>query len=245
MIISKYQTKTLYVICCKSGIFRYFVSMIQRFMKKIFILVFIVFATVTAQAQFDSNTGSISVPKGNTTSTDTPSLSTTSPFTVTPPKPTVSNPYQVGANNDENFSMYQKDEFVNRSSEYMDRVQIKRKGESNEAYRGNQFFGEHRSNAEFIQVMARDFEYEDGDRIKVLVNDRIVVAEIVLTNDFKGVQITLQPGFNKIDFEALNQGTSGPNTAEFRVYDDKEKLVSSNQWNLATGFKATVIIIKE
>ena len=52
-------------------------------------------------------------------------------------------------------------------------------------------------------------------------------------------------GFNKIDFEALNQGTAGPNTAEFRVYDDQGLLVSANQWNLATGFKATIIIVKE
>lgn len=93
--------------------------------------------------------------------------------------------------------------------------------------------------------MARDFEYADGDRIKVLVNDVIIVPEIILSNDFQGIQITLQAGFNKIDFEALNQGTSGPNTAEFRVYDDKEQLISNNQWNLATGFKATVIVIKE
>ncbi len=204
-----------------------------------------IFTTINVEAQLDSNTGSISVPKGNTTSTDTPSLSTTSPFTVTSPRPTVTNPYQVGANNNDNFSMYKKDEFVNRSSEYADRVEIKRKGESNKPYRGNQFFGEHRSNSEFLEIMARDFGYEDGDRIKVMINDRVVISEIVLTNSFKGIQVTLQPGFNKIDFVALNQGTSGPNTAEFRVYGDNEELISSNQWNLATGFKATVIVIKE
>jgi hypothetical protein len=33
--------------------------------------------------------------------------------------------------------------------------------------------------------------------------------------------------FNKIDFEALNQGSSGPNTAEFKVYDDKGSLISA------------------
>ena len=49
---------------------------------------------------------------------------------------------------------------------------------------------------------------------------------------------------NKIDFVALNQGSSGPNTAELRIYDDNKKLLSSNQWNLATGSKATLIIVK-
>lgn len=216
-------------------------------MRKLFLFIFLVFVTLNVEAQFDSNTGSISVPKGEATTPNTPSVSTASPFTDNQPNlPSYIKPYQVGANNnDDSFSMYEKDEFVNRSGEYMDRVKIKRRGESNEAYKGNQFFGEHRSNAVFVRVMARDFEYEDGDRIKVMVNDRVVVPEIVLTNNFRGVQITLEPGFNKIDFVALNQGTSGPNTAEFRVHDDKDQLVSSNQWNLATGFKATVIIVKE
>ena len=44
---------------------------------------------------------------------------------------------------------------------------------------------------------------------------------------------------------ALNQGESGPNTAEFQVYDDKGNLVSSKQWNLLTGVKATIVVTKE
>ena len=55
----------------------------------------------------------------------------------------------------------------------------------------------------------------------------------------------LEPGFNKIDFQALNQGESGPNTAELHVYDDNGVLVSAHEWNLLTGYKATVIVVKE
>ena len=79
----------------------------------------------------------------------------------------------------------------------------------------------------------------------VLLNDKEIVSRIFLEGEFKGFQLDLQKGFNKIDFEALNQGYSGPNTAEFKVYDDKGELISANQWNLATGFKATIIIVKE
>ena len=53
-----------------------------------------------------------------------------------------------------------------------------------------------------------------------------------------------QAGFNVIDFVALNQGSSGPNTAEVRVYDDIGNLVGNNRWNLATGVKATYIVYK-
>jgi hypothetical protein len=211
--------------------------------------IFIVLAAFTftgAWAQLDSGTGGIAIPRGKSTVPKAaPTMSAASPFSRNKEKaPTNSTTPQIGEKQ-KNFSMFQKDEFVSRSSEYEDKVQIKPKGESNEAFRGNQYFGEVRTKTKFIQVLARDFEYADGDMIKVLVNDKVVVAELTLTNDFKGIQLTLEEGFNKIDFEALNQGTSGPNTAEFRVSDDKGDVISANQWNLATGFKATVMVVKE
>jgi len=78
-----------------------------------------------------------------------------------------------------------------------------------------------------------------------MLNDKEVVPRVLLQERFKTIAIDLQIGFNKIDFVALNQGTSGPNTAEVRVFDDDGKLVGSNRWNLATGVKATYIIVKE
>ena len=44
---------------------------------------------------------------------------------------------------------------------------------------------------------------------------------------------------------ALNQGASGPNTAAFSVYDDAGNLITSNEWNLTIGVKASIIVIKE
>ena len=59
------------------------------------------------------------------------------------------------------------------------------------------------------------------------------------------MDVKLLEGFNKIDFVALNQGDSGPNTAEVRVYDDNGNVMMSNLWNLATGSKATFIVVKQ
>lgn len=205
-----------------------------------------VFAFTGAHAQMDSGTGGIAIPRSKTTVPKAaPTMSAASPFSRNKEKaPTNSTVPKIGEKQS-NFSMFKKDEFVNRSSEYQDRVEIKQRSESNEAYRGNQYFGEVRTKTKFVQVLARDFEFADGDRIKVLVNDRVVVADLTLDNDFRGIQLTLEEGFNKIDFEALNQGTSGPNTAEFRVSNDKGEIISSNQWNLATGFKASIMVVKE
>jgi hypothetical protein len=110
---------------------------------------------------------------------------------------------------------------------------------------GNMYLGDIKSNGKFVGVVYRDHEYVDGDRIKVYLNDKVVEPNVFLTAAFKGINLDLKKGFNRIDFEALNQGTSGPNTAQVNVYDDQGKLIHSNMWNLSTGSKATIIVIKE
>lgn len=121
----------------------------------------------------------------------------------------------------------------------------KRDKKIEEAYKSDQYLGDFKSNAKFVRIFCRDHEYVDGDRVKVYVNDKVIQPDIMLEERFYGFAITLEKGFNKVDFQALNQGSSGPNTAEFRVYDDQGRLVSANQWNLTTGVKATLIIVKE
>ena len=73
----------------------------------------------------------------------------------------------------------------------------------------------------------------------------IVKSSVYLSAGFNGFTFLLQPGFNKVEFQALNQGSSGPNTAELRIFNDEGDVISANQWNLTTGRKAMVTIIKE
>jgi hypothetical protein len=69
---------------------------------------------------------------------------------------------------------------------------------------------------------------------------------LYLEGILKEIKIDLANGINKIDFEALNTGTSGGNTAEIQIYDDKNVLITSNLWdNLAAGFKGSIIMVKE
>lgn len=139
----------------------------------------------------------------------------------------------------------QGENFADPGEKYDKKLNEKPGNENNVAAKGNQFFGDFKNNGKFVNIKFRDFGLADGDKIKISVNDKVVYASITLTNSFNVLDLQLSPGFNKIDFEALNQGFSGPNTAEFHVFDDKGKLIAANQWNLATGFKATVIIVKE
>lgn len=109
----------------------------------------------------------------------------------------------------------------------------------------DQYLGEIKTGSEFLSIKYRDHEYVDGDRIRVYVNDDIVQASVSLTRSFSGFILTLEEGENIIAFEALNQGSSGPNTAELHVYDENGFIVSAKEWNLLTGNIARVKVIKE
>ena len=112
-------------------------------------------------------------------------------------------------------------------------------------FRRNQYLGDFRNNGTHVNVKYRDHMFVDGDMIRIWVNDKVVAQQITLSANFQGFDLPLVAGFNKIEFEAINEGSSGPNTAEFNVYDDKGILISADRWDLATGFKASVIIVKE
>ncbi|MBM1104772.1 hypothetical protein JQC67_01355 [Aurantibacter crassamenti] len=117
--------------------------------------------------------------------------------------------------------------------------------EGDSQFFGNQYLGDIKNNGKFIGIVCRDHEYVDGDRVKISVNDRVIDANILLTGGFKGVNVDLEKGFNRIEFEALNEGTSSPNTAQVDVYDEEGKLIYSNKWLLSEGSIATFIVTKE
>lgn len=110
---------------------------------------------------------------------------------------------------------------------------------------GDQYLGDIKSNGKFVGIVCRDHEFVDGDRVKITVNDRVIDHNVLLTGSFKGVNVDLEKGFNRLDFEALNEGSSSPNTAQVDVYDETGQLLYSNKWLLSSGSRATLIVTKE
>ncbi len=112
-------------------------------------------------------------------------------------------------------------------------------------YRKNQNLGTFKTVSITSKILYRDAAFVDGDKIKVYVNNKVIQPEVLLEGQFKGFEIQLEKGSNRIDFEALNEGFAAPNTAQFQVFDDKGILISASTWNLGTGYKATIILVKE
>ncbi len=145
-----------------------------------------------------------------------------------------------------NMNKKSSEDFIDLNSYYLNKLnaQTNESKKNINNFKVDMFLGEISTEGELINIVVRDHEYPDGDIIEVLVNDKIVLPAILLSENAVGFKLNLKAGFNVIDFVALNQGSSGPNTAEVRVYDDIGNLVGNNRWNLATGVKATYIVYK-
>ena len=149
-----------------------------------------------------------------------------------------------------NFYMMKREDFADAGQKYTDMMnerEAKRTSDRTDkpAHQSDQDLGTFHSGAQQVKIMCRDYQFVDGDRVAVLVNDEVVVPSIWLTETWSSFYLQLKKGFNRISFKALNQGSSGPNTASFIVYDDAGNVISSNEWNLLTGVKANIMIVKE
>ena len=71
----------------------------------------------------------------------------------------------------------------------------------------DQDLGSYRTDSKSVNIICRDFQYPDGDRVTIFVNDIPVVVNIVLRQQYQKFNIPLEKGMNKIVILALNQGT--------------------------------------
>ena len=204
-------------------------------MKKTIIFIFFLLSTVSySQIENQNRKIDIAPPK---TKTVLPNVTLLNPNAFTIKKEERKDLPKGMMNNNKEF-------FLNPGDAYVKKLN-KEKEKNPNNYLGDAYLGDVATVSDAANIVCRDFEYVDGDRVRIMVNDEIVVQNLTLDSSFRGINLKLGEGFNKIDFIALNQGDSGPNTAELRIYDDNKKLISSNQWNLATGAKATLIIVKK
>ncbi|GAA4808611.1 hypothetical protein GCM10023330_14190 [Litoribaculum gwangyangense] len=227
----------------------------KSLMKYYILLMFMMCLSLSANAQIDNKRKSIVIPAVESKK-DSADISPLTPSKPIENKNFGLNTPRVSPNLEfpkKEFSMFPEEQFGNPGELYEKRINknienLKLSPEEVEQRNGSttdQFLGDFKSKAKFVNVIYRDHGYVDGDLIQVRINDDIIYPRVFLNGGYSGFKLDLKPGFNKIDFVALNQGDSGPNTAEFKVIDDNGFIVSHNQWNLATGVKATIIVVKE
>ncbi|WP_298221743.1 hypothetical protein [Flavobacterium sp.] len=214
----------------------------MRTFNQIRTLLFCCISTVgLAQGEFLNHSNSIA-PKGSSMSA--PKTFTPSVFTPNA-KPKPNNTSSILE--DKKLQFAQNNNFANPGDSYKEKLNnsLQEGGQDNKIFRKDEYFGEYKLKADHVKITYRDFGYVDGDQIKLLVNGSVMISEITLQGETRSIELGLEKGFNKIECEALNEGLSVPNTAEFQVFDDKGNLITMGQWNLATGFKASFMILRE
>lgn len=149
-------------------------------------------------------------------------------------------PDKVGSNSNIN-----NDQPRNPSELYTDKMnKSQHDGEILAQYRSDSFLGEYKTGSRVVKMACRDHEAPDGDYVRIWVNDKVAIDRILLDVQYREVVIQLEEGINKVEIEALNQGDSGPNTAQFVVVDEKGTVITNNKWNLTTGAKAKLILTR-
>ena len=215
---------------------------------KVYFNLFFLLAVITCNAQFDTNKKVLNIAPVTSSSGQ---VSTTSSSSIKYPSifdkkdKLLDSVSLLKKKEEEQKSVMEKENFQNPSKEYTDRMNKKGDGEILEKYKSDSFLGQYRTGTKIVSIACRDHEAPDGDVVRIWLNDKIVVDAILLDVDFKEIYLDLEEGINKIEIEALNQGESGPNTAQFVIYDQKKGMITTNKWNLTTGVKAKLIILKE
>ena len=107
------------------------------------------------------------------------------------------------------------------------------------------YLGDLEADSDYIIIKCRDHEYVDGDKIRLMLNGSVIHPNITLSSVFYVVDVDLDDGYNNIDFIALNEGESSPNTAQLIVLDEYGKQLSNKKWLITTGYKAKLVVFKK
>lgn len=134
---------------------------------------------------------------------------------------------------------------INKEAFYQKRLKAEMDALTNSYAIINQDLGGFSTESKTVTIVCRDFAYPDGDVVTIILNDEPIIRFIELTQSYQSFTLPLEPGLNTISFKALNQGSSGPNTAGFMIFDEFGNVLSSNQWNLATGASAILTIARD
>ena len=73
---------------------------------------------------------------------------------------------------------FKTNEFKNPNDSYVEKLNSREDQGDYKMFRKNQYLGDFISNATSVKISCRDFGEVDGDEIKVLVNDKVVVSKI-------------------------------------------------------------------
>ena len=83
----------------------------------------------------------------------------------------------------------------------------------------------------------------DDDRINLYVDDKLILENYAITREKKNIPVTITNKTAVIRVEAVNEGTSSPNTVKVEVQDGPSLITTRT--SLKTGEKAALTLVKQ
>ena len=93
-----------------------------------------------------------------------------------------------------------------------------------------------------IKLFIWDANNEDGDKIQLKINNKIILSDFETKNKRKKIRYKLKKGENIIEIQATNLGYSPPNTSRIELIDNDTKYPIITQLEL--GRSAIIKVIK-
>jgi len=92
-----------------------------------------------------------------------------------------------------------------------------------------------------LRLFIWDANKEDGDRIRLKINDEIILHDYTTKRKRKKIKYKLRKGENIIEIKALNWGSSPPNTSRIELVDSKTKYPVITQLTLDKSAIITIM----
>lgn len=83
----------------------------------------------------------------------------------------------------------------------------------------------------------------DNDRINLYVDDKLILENYAITREKKNIPVTITNKTAVVRVEAVNEGTSSPNTVKVEVKDGPSLITTRT--SLKTGEKAALTLVKQ
>ena len=96
--------------------------------------------------------------------------------------------------------------------------------------------------ADELKLFIWDANKEDGDRIRLKINDEIILYDYATKRKREKVKYKLRKGENTIEIEALSLGISPPNTSRIQLVDSNTRYPIITQ--LEVGKSEIITIMK-
>ncbi len=94
-----------------------------------------------------------------------------------------------------------------------------------------------------VDLIIFDGGKEDGDKIKIIINDKVILDNFEIKNKEKIIPIFINEDKIRVKIVALNNGTISPNTMSVKIRDEEREIDVLS--NLKKGESAQIDILKK